>query len=85
MSEVVPFTPKLYTAKRFEAATIYGQFSASGTLCGHIDFTGPFNGTFPLSPDEALAIIVMLQRGRADVLDNSDPLHDPRLVERGSE
>ena len=81
---VVPFNPpRLYAAIRFEARTAFGQFAASGTLCGHIDFVGPFKGTYALSPDEVLAIIVMLQQARTDVLSNSDPLNDPRIVDRG--
>lgn len=75
---VIPFAPRLYEAKRFEA----GQFAASGTLCGHIDFVGPWKGSYALSPDEALAVIVMLQQARADVLEHSDPLGDPRIVDR---
>lgn len=77
---VVPFRPRLFEAKAFKANTQFGQFEASGTLCGHIDFVGPFKGTYPLSADEALAIIVMLQRAREDVLEHSDPVHDPRLI-----
>ncbi len=80
MSNVTPLRPPLYEAKRFEANTGLGQFAASGTLCGHIDFTGPWQGSYPLSPDEAAALAVMLQQARADVLDNSDPLGDPRIV-----
>lgn len=79
---VVAFKPALYEAKGFSAQTCFGPFGASGTLCGFIDFVGPFAGTYPLSPDEALAVIVMLQQARADVLNNSDP-HDPRLYEAG--
>lgn len=80
---VVIFTPikkTLYEAKRFTAATELGDFEASGTLCGHIDFVGPFRGTYPLTPDEALAIIVMLKQAREDVLNNSNPLGDPRII-----
>lgn len=79
---VVALRPALYEAKRFEAITVYGPFAASGTLCGHIDFVGPFAGCYSLSPDEALAIIVMLQRARGDVLENSDPTHDPRIISK---
>jgi len=79
---IIPFRPPLYEAKAFRANTVFGQFTASGTLCGHIDFVGPLKGTYSLSPDEVLAVIVMLQRARQDVLDNSDPEHDPRIVER---
>lgn len=78
---VVPLRPKLYQAKAFRAETTFGRFEASGTLCGHIDFIGPWRGSYPISPDEAQAIIIMLQQARADVLENSDPLHDPRIVE----
>ena len=78
---VVPFKPPLYEAKLFRAMTEEGEYKAAGTLCGHIDFIGPWKGTYWLSPDEALSIITMLQGARADVLNNSDPLHDPRIVE----
>lgn len=80
-ADVIALKPPLYEAERFEAMTKLGLFAASGTLCGHIDFIGPFNGTYPLSPDEALAIIVMLQNARSDVLNNSNPHGDPRIVE----
>jgi hypothetical protein len=75
----IPFKPRLYQAKAFRAVTEVGKFEASGTLCGHIDFIGPWRGSYPISPDEAQSIIIMLQQARADVLANSDPLHDPRL------
>lgn len=80
MADVVQFQPRLYEAKAFRADTSFGQFEASGTLCGHIDFIGPWEGSYPLSPDEALAVIVMLKQARADVLENSDPPHDPRII-----
>jgi hypothetical protein len=79
-SRVVPFRRALYEAKAFGASTLAGDFHVSGTLCGHIDFVGPFQGCYVLSPDEALALIVALQRARADVLEHSDPLGDPRLA-----
>lgn len=71
---------KLYRAREFSACTEYGTFRASGTLCGHVDFVGPFSGCYAMSPDEVLALIVMLQMARADVLENSDPMGDPRIV-----
>lgn len=79
-ADVIQLRPALYEAKAFGALTRGGDFRASGTICGHIDFIGPFQGTYVLSPDEVLALIVMLQNARADVLDHSDPLHDPRIV-----
>jgi hypothetical protein len=82
MNQKVVFLRRLsYEAKRFTASTVFGIFEASGTLCGHIDIVGPFAGTYALSPDELLDVIVMLQQARADVLEHSDPLHDPRLME----
>jgi hypothetical protein len=81
MSNVIQLKPSLYEAKPFRANTKFGEFMTSGTLCGHIEFHGPWEGCYPLSPDEALAIIVMLKNGVADVLDHSDPLHDPRISE----
>lgn len=80
MADVIQLKPPLYEAKKFTANTGFGQFVASGTICGSIDFAGPFAGCYPLSPDEALAIIVMLTNARADVLNNSNPQHDPRIV-----
>lgn len=77
MSNVVELRPRLYEAKAFKA----GQFEASGTLCGHIDFATP-TGTYVLSPDEVQAVVVMLQNARADVLENSEPRHDPRIIDR---
>ena len=77
---VLPFGRRLYAAKAFEAQTEVGRFEASGTLCGHIDFVGPFSGTYVLSPDEVLILIAALQGARDDVLRNSDPIGDPRLV-----
>jgi hypothetical protein len=73
---------RLYSAKPFTAKTVFGDFSASGTICGAIDFTGPFKGTYTLTPDEALSVINALKNARTDVLNNSDPLGDPRLIER---
>lgn len=81
---VVQFPPAraLYDAKEFKADTMFGEFKSSGTLCGHIDFVGPFKGCYTLSPDEALSIAVMLLGAREDVLMNSNPLGDPRIVDR---
>jgi hypothetical protein len=77
---VIQLRPALYEAKAFSAQTEYGEFKASGTLCGNIDFVGPFKNTFTISPDEALSVIIMLQNARADVLDNSRPYSDPRII-----
>lgn len=79
MTNVISLQTPLYEAKAFSAKTEVGEFAASGTLCGCIDFVGPFKGTYPLSPDEVLLLIVALENARADVLKNSDPFHDPRL------
>jgi len=78
---VVPFRPNLYEAAAFPVNTAEGRFIASGTLCGNIDFATP-DGTWCLSPDEAAALAIALKCARGDVLDNSDPLHDPRIIER---
>ena len=78
---VVAFPHSLYEAKVFSARITDGEFRASGTLCGHIDLIGPFRGTYVLSPDEAQALIVMLQQARADVLEKSNPIGDPRLYD----
>lgn len=84
MAEIVDFKSAtksgLYEAKRFSAQTLSGDFHASGTLCGHVDFVGPFRGTFVLSPNEVLALIIMLKQARDDVLEHSNPNSDPRIV-----
>jgi len=85
MSEVIPFRrrPAPYEAKAFSAATEFGDFQASGTLCGYIDLVVPRSKyTLSLTPDEAHSVIVMLQNARADVLDHSGPLTDPRIITR---
>lgn len=45
---VVHLKPKLYEARAFRAETGVGRFEASGTLCGHIDFIGPWRGSYPI-------------------------------------
>lgn len=80
INNVVQLRRKFYEAKAFKAQTVYGDFQASGTICGSIDFIGPFAGCYTVTPDEALAMIIMLKNARADVLDNSDPMGDPRIV-----
>lgn len=77
---IVPFSKPLYTAEEFRVETEIGLFRLSGTLCGHIDFVGPWKGTLCLSPEEAFLLGHALLAARKDVLQNSDPLHDPRLV-----
>jgi hypothetical protein len=78
---VVPFNKKpLYTAKLFSTYTEFGEFKSSGTLCGCVDFATPQAGTFMFTPDEIYSIIIMLKSALEDVLKNSDPLHDPRLM-----
>lgn len=78
-ADIIQLQPALYYAKEFHADTAFGLFAASGTICGRIDFIGPFEGSYPLSVDEISALIVMLQNARSDVVDNSSPLSDPRL------
>ena len=70
-----------YRAKPFRAGTVYGDFRVSGTLCGHIDVAVPQGNTLALTPDEADALIRALTDARRDVLANSDPFNDPRIVE----
>ena len=69
----------LYEAELFTTQTALGEFKAAGTLCGHIDFVGPFKGTCTLSVDEVENVIMMLRRAQNDVLRNADPDNDPRL------
>lgn len=73
MSNVVELQAAPYTARCFTADTVFGQFKAAGTRCGHIDFATPELGTYPLTPDEALSLIIALQNARANVLENSQP------------
>lgn len=80
MADVIQLRPPLYEATPFRANTVYGEFRASGTICGSIDFIGPFDGCYSMTPDECLSLIVALQRSRADVLQNSNPFHDPRIT-----
>lgn len=81
MGNVVEFRPKEYTAKPFTAATIYGEFKISGTLCGSIDLAIPQSVTLAITPDEALSIIRALTAAREDVLENSRPFDDPRIID----
>lgn len=78
---VIPFKPQQvgYAAKLFAASTVFGEFQAAGTLCGHIDLATP-SVTYALSPDEAHALMIALQQARSDVLQNSRPFDDPRLI-----
>ena len=83
MSEIVTFRPRnhLYEAKEFTAGTADGSWRASGTFCGHVDLVIPVvNATLILSPDEIQSIIIMLKQAREDVLTNSRPIDDPRLI-----
>ena len=70
----------MYEAKLFTTEAYGVPFKAAGTLCGHIDFVVG-RRTYSLSVDEAMSISMMLQKARKDVLENSDPLGDPRLIE----
>lgn len=81
MGKVISLKPPLYEAKHCHVATIHGEWEASGTLCGHIDFVVPGAGTYVLSPDEIVALIAVLAAARSDVLKNSDPHGDPRLYD----
>lgn len=81
MAEIIELHSQLYEAKAFKATTRYGEWKASGTICGNIDFIGPFKGNYNMSPDEMQSIIIMLQNAREDVLVNSRPYSDPRIVD----
>lgn len=80
MGDVIEMQAGLYQAKPFSAETPAGVFRMSGTLCGCIDFHVPGAGTYPLTPDETWAIAQALLNARQDVLDNSRPLSDPRIM-----
>lgn len=81
MGDVIQLKKLPYRAKAFKAETVYGAFQVSGTLCGHIDVAVPQGKTLALSPDEVLALLQALQGARKDVLENSRPFDDPRLVD----
>ena len=74
---------KFYEAKAFRAEIEGGTILVSGTLCGHIDVAMPHGGTYVLSPDEVLSLVLALQGARNDVLRNSRPFDDPRLIGPG--
>ena len=76
---VCQFDKKLYQAQQYAARSIHGEWVASGTLCGHIDFVIPGYGTLVLDPVEARAVAQMILSSCVDVLANSDPNNDPRL------
>ena len=69
-----------YNAKLFTVDTIYGEFKIAGTLCGAIDLALPTGNTLALTPDEVAAIISALSAARHDVLENSRPFTDLRLI-----
>lgn len=75
---VIPFKAQEYTATPFEA----NGFTASGTLCGHVDLALPHGKTYQLSPDEVRDLIMILRSAVDDVLQNSNPLTDPRIIDR---
>lgn len=80
MGEVVQMTGRFYTAKRFTAQIGTVTWKFSGTLCGAVDMATDA-GTFCLTPDEITLLIAALQSARDDVLKNSRPNSDPRIVE----
>lgn len=65
MAEIVSLPPRTYTAKAFHAA----GFQMSGTLDGFIDFAAS-RGTWPLTLDEARALIAALNGAISDVQAN---------------
>lgn len=76
---VVQFKPKEYAAKQFTATVDGKDWLFSGTLCGGVDMATSA-GTFCLTPDEIPCVIAALQSARQDVLENSNPNGDPRIV-----
>lgn len=81
MGDVVHMTDRLYTAKQFTAQIGMVTWKFSGTLCGAVDMATDA-GTFCLTPDEILAVVAALQSARDDVLKNSNPNNDPRIMDR---
>ena len=77
MGEIVNLRQE-YDAKLFTVDTVYGEFKIAGTLCGAIDVALPIRKT--LTPDEAQLLIIALSNSRDDVLRNSRPFDDPRLI-----
>lgn len=78
---VVSFPSKEYTAKSFEVTTIFGNFKISGTLCGAVDFATPQSGTYTFTVEELDCLIDALSKSRKDVVENSKPFDDPRLID----
>jgi hypothetical protein len=72
---IVPFRSPEYVAKVFKS----GPFTASGTLCGCVDFTDGVR-TWCMTVPELDALVAMLEYARADVVKNSRPFTDPRIV-----
>ena len=79
MGEVVNLREE-YEAKLFVVDTVYGEFKIAGTLCGAIDIALPIGKTMTLTPNEVRSLIIALTNSRDDVLQNSRPFSDPRLI-----
>ena len=65
---IIPFA-RTYTAKRFSVTNPAGEFLASGTLDGFVDFAMPRPGgsTYPLTTTEARSIATALLSAVDDV------------------
>jgi len=77
MGDIVQFAAREYKAKAFES----GPFKMSGTLCGCLDFTDGTSGTWCMTIPELDHLIASLRAAREDVVENSRPFTDPRIVE----
>ena len=77
MADIVQFKPREYTAKQFTS----GQFEMSGTLCGNVDFTDGVSGTWCLTVPDLDHLIASLRAVREDVVNNSQPFTDKRIVD----
>jgi hypothetical protein len=80
-----PARAREYVAKQFES----GPFVASGTLCGCVDFCDrvgwnnedpALRRTWTLTVPELDGLITILKAARDDVVNNSQPFTDPRIV-----
>lgn len=74
VTNVISFRPPQYEALAFRS----GQFVASGTLCGCVDFTDGIH-TWCLTVPELDSLVRALQAARNDVVANSRPFSDARI------
>lgn len=80
MADIIQFPgDRLYNAKRFPVTIEGAEWSCSGMIEGLIELHTP-DRSWPLTPDEAHALVIALSNSRIDVLENSRPNCDPRII-----